>query len=87
MAANPATGTGWIAASVPPATTTSACPSRIMPSASAMASAPDEQADTGARTPARAPSSSPTAAAGPFGMSIGTVIGSTRRGPRSRSVS
>ena len=27
------------------------------------------------------------AAPGPFGMSIGTVIGSTRRGPRSRRVS
>ena len=27
------------------------------------------------------------AAAGPFGMSMGTVMGSTRRGPRSRSVS
>jgi hypothetical protein len=52
-----------------------------------MASAPDAQALTGVWTPAFAPSSSPTAAAGPFGISIGTVSGSTRRAPRSLSVS
>ena len=32
-------------------------------------------------TPALAPSSRPTQAAGPFGISIGTVCGETRRGP------
>ncbi len=43
IAANPAMGSGWIAASVPPAMTTSARPVRIMSSAYAMASAPDAQ--------------------------------------------
>ena len=76
-----------MAASVPPAATTSARPLRIMSTAYAMASAPLEQALTGVCTPARATSSSPTSAAGPFGISIGTVIGSTRRAPRSLSMS
>ena len=48
-----------------------------------MASVPEAQADTAVRTPARAEMSIPIAAAGPFGISIGTVIGSTRLGPRS----
>ena len=52
-----------------------------------MASAPDAQALTGVCTPARACRSRPTAAAGPFGMSIGTVCGETRRAPFSRSTS
>src|SRR3954451_24204543 len=46
-----------------------------------MASAPDAQADTGVCTPAFAPISMPMAAAGPFGMSMGTVSGKMRRGP------
>ena len=87
MAANPAIGSGWIAASVPPATTTSARPVRIMSTAYPIASAPDAQALTGVCTPARAPSSRLTAAAGPFGISIGTVSGKIRRGPFSRRVS
>ncbi len=40
--------TGCVAASVPPATTTSALPFMIIWYAVAMASAPDAQADTGA---------------------------------------
>ena len=58
-----------------------------MSSPYAIASAPDAQALTGVCTPARACRSRPTAAAGPFGMSIGTVCGDTRRGPFSRSTS
>jgi len=87
IAANPAMGRGWIAASAPPATTTSASPARSISSPIAMASAPEAQALTGARTAARAPSARPTAAAGPFGMSIGTVCGPTRAGPFSFIVS
>ena len=58
----------------------SARPARIMSSANASASEPEAQAETGTCTPARAFSSRPTAAPGPFGMSIGTVCGLTRRG-------
>ncbi len=58
-----------------------------MSAAYAIASAPEAQALTGVWTPARAPSSMPTAAAGPLGMSIGTVSGKTRRGPFSFNVS
>ena len=47
----------------------------------------EAQAETTVRMPARAWRSMPIAAPGPFGMSIGTVMGSTRRGPRSRRVS
>ena len=42
-----AIGSGWMAASVPPTTTTSARPSRIMSMPSAIASLPDAQAETG----------------------------------------
>ncbi len=52
-----------------------------------MASAPDAQADTGACTPARAPNSIETFAAGELGMSMGTVMGRTRRAPFSRTTS
>ena len=55
MLANAAIGSGWIAASVPPATTTSARPSRIWSTASAIASLPDAHAETGVLTAARAP--------------------------------
>src|SRR5256886_4466999 len=81
MAANPASGSGWITASVPPATATSARPERRMSSAQATASAPVAQALVGACTPAFAPSSRPTHAAGPLGISIGIVCGLTLRGP------
>src|SRR6266542_2891058 len=87
ICAKPAIGSGCMHASVPPATTMSTRPARIRSRAMASASAPDAQADTGVCTPPRAPSSSPTAAAGPFGISIGTVSGETRRGPRSSSAS
>ena len=79
--AKPAIGSGWMTASVPPATTTSARPERIRSRPSAIASAPVAQALATQWTPAWAPSSSPTQAAGPLGMSIGTVCGETRRGP------
>ncbi len=52
-----------------------------------MASAPDAQAETGVCTPARAPTARPTLAEGPFGMSMGTVCGETRRTPFSLSTS
>ncbi len=55
MLANAAIGSGWIAASVPPATTTSARPSRIWSTARAIASLPEAQAETGVFTAARAP--------------------------------
>ena len=79
--AKPAIGSGWMTASVPPATTTSARPERMMSRPSAIASAPVAQALAIECTPAWAPSSRPTQAAGPFGISIGTVCGLTRRGP------
>src|SRR3954451_2850578 len=87
MAAKAAIGTGCRHASVPPATTTSARPVRIIWRAYATASAPEAQAETGVCTPARAENSRPTYAAGPLGMSIGMVCGETLRGPFSRRVS
>ena len=51
------------------------------------ASVPEAQAETGVWAPARAPRSRLTAAAGPLGISMGTVMGRTRRGPFSRRVS
>src|SRR5829696_5739895 len=87
ICAKPAIGSWCTTASVPPATTTSARPSRIRSAASASASAPLAQALTVACTPALAPNSSPSAAPGPFGMSIGTVSGDTRRTPRSSRMS
>ena len=51
------------------------------------ASVPEAQAETAVWAPARAPRSMLTAAAGPLGISIGTVIGRTRRGPLVRRVS
>ena len=65
MEPKPASISGWIAASVPPATTTSARPERIMSMAKAIASAPEAQAETGAWAPARAPSSMARAPAAP----------------------
>src|SRR5690349_22834170 len=79
--ANPAIGSGCTTASVPPATTMSARPERMMSSPSAIASEPVAQALATQCTPAWALSSRPTQAAGPLGMSIGTVCGDTRRGP------
>jgi hypothetical protein len=55
MLANAAIGSGWMAASVPPARTTSARPSRIWSMARAIASLPEAQAETGVLTAARAP--------------------------------
>ncbi len=71
MFAKAAIGSGWIAASVPPASTTSARPSRIRSIAIAIASLPDAQAEVGAWTAARAPYLRLTLAAGALGMSIG----------------
>ena len=53
IAANAASGSGWMQASVPPTTTMSARPPRIIASPWATASAPDAHADTGVWTPAR----------------------------------
>ncbi len=52
-----------------------------------MASAPEAHALTGVCTPAWALTSRPTLADGPFGMSMGTVCGETRRTPFSFSTS
>ena len=87
MLAKAAIGSGWIAASVPPAITTSARPSRIRSSARAIASLPDAHAEVGACTAARAPYLRLTLAAGALGISIGTARGDTRRAPFSRRVS
>src|SRR3954453_53415 len=85
--AKPAIGSGWMTASVPPATTTSARPDRMMSRPSDMASAPVAHALAIECTPALAPSSRPTYAAGPLGISIGTVCGLTRRGPEASRMS
>ncbi len=79
--ANAAIGSAQRIASVPPQTTTSARPSRIMSRPIEMPSAPDAQALTGVCTPARAEISRPIAAAGPFGISIGMQSGDTNRAP------
>ncbi len=81
MFANAAIGSGWIAASVPPTTITSARPSRIWSMPRAIPSLPDAHAETGQCTPALASTYSPTVAAGALGISIGTASGETRRGP------
>ena len=84
---NPATVMPVMQASAPPAMTTSASPARSSRTAQASASAPDAHADTGECTPPGALNSRPTQAAGPLGISIGTVSGETLRspGPSSRS--
>ena len=87
MLANAAMLSGWIAASVPPASTMSARPSRIWSTAREIASLPDAQAETGVLTAARAPTRRLTFAADAFGISIGTASGETRRGPFSLSAS
>ena len=81
MTANAAMFSGMIAASVPPATTTSARPERIMSMPYPIASAPDAQALTSECAPACAPSSMLIQPADPFGMSIGTVYGEMRCQP------
>ena len=85
MFANAAIGSGWMAASVPPASTMSARPRRIWSSAREMPSLPDAHAETGVLAAPRAPKSRLTLAAGALGISIGTASGETRRGPLSRS--
>ena len=87
IAANAAMFSGRMAASVPPARTTSARPDLIISRAYPMASAPDAQALTVVCTPARAFSSMPSHPAEPFGMSIGTVNGDRRCQPFSFMVS
>ena len=52
-----------------------------------MASAPEAQAETGAWAPARAVNSIANVAAGALGISAGTVVGATLRGPLVRKVS
>ena len=87
MLANAAIGSGWMAASVPPATTMSARPSRIWSTARATPSLPEAQAEMGVFTAPRAPTYRLTLAAGALGISIGTASGETRRGPFSRRMS
>jgi hypothetical protein len=76
-----------MAASVPPASTMSARPSRIWSRAREIASLPEAQAETGVLTAARAPTWRLICAAGALGISIGTASGETRRGPLSRNAS
>ena len=73
ITANAPMFSAMIAASAPPATTTSARPERIMSMPYPIDSAPDAHALTSACAPARAPNSMLTQPAAPFGMSIGTV--------------
>jgi hypothetical protein len=80
MLAKAAMLSGWIAASVPPTTTTSARPSRSW-------SRPKAIAETGVLAKARAPTIRLIVAAGALGISIGTASGETRRGPFSSIVS
>ena len=87
ICANAAIGSGWIAASVPPASTMSARPSRIWSTARAIPSLPEAQAETGVFTAARAPTYRLMLAAGALGISIGTASGETRRGPFSSRAS
>lgn len=87
MAANAAIGSGCMPASQPPASTMSISPLRKRVIALAMASVPEAQADTEVLTPPLAEMSMPIAAAGPFGMSMGTVIGKTLLGPFDSKVS
>src|SRR3954453_3734268 len=87
IAANPAIGSGWMQASVPPTRTTSARSKRSRSRPQRIASAPEAQALPGACTPPLAPIARPTAAAGPLGMSIGMVKGETRFGPFSSKTS
>ncbi|CAM5291509.1 hypothetical protein SCALM49S_08783 [Streptomyces californicus] len=80
MLANAAIGSGWIAASVPPATTTSARPVRIISTAYPSPPRPrrrgNGRVDTGLGVDLQA-----DVGAGPLGMNIGTVCGETRRTP------
>ena len=79
--AKQAMGIGWMTPSVPPTTTTSARPRRIMSMPYAIASLLEAQADTGAWAPAWAPSRRLTLPAVAFAISIGMASGETRRGP------
>ena len=85
--ANDAIVIGWIADSVPPAMTTSARPSRRCSTALTIDSVLEAHALATVRAYARAPKCSERLPAAALGMSIGTVMGMTRRGPFSRSVS
>ncbi len=85
--ANDAMVIGWMADSVPPAMTTSARPSRMCCTALTIDSVLEAHADATVRAKARALKCSERFPAAAFGMSMGTVIGITRRGPFSRRVS
>ena len=87
MFAKAAMLSGWIAASVPPTTTTSARPRRSWSRPRAIASLPEAHAETGVLAKARAPTIRLMVAAGALGMSMGTASGETRRGPFSSIVS
>jgi len=87
ITANAAMFSAIMAASVPPAMTTSARPDRIMSMPYPIASAPDAQALTSECAPALAPISMLIQPADPFGISIGTVYGEIRCQPFSFSVS
>src|SRR5579875_2191971 len=85
MTANAPMFSGMMAASVPPASTTSARPARIMAMPYPIASAPEAQALTSECAPARALNSMLIQPADPFG--IGTVYGEMRCQPLLLSVS
>ena len=87
MALKPAIPTGVMPASVPPAKTTSARPSRIMSVASPIAMFDAAQAVHWDASGPRLPSSIETQAAPMFGMICGIANGFTRSGPRSSRMS
>ena len=76
-----------MAASVPPATMTSARPSWIRSIAIAIASLPDAHAEVGAWTAPRAVNARDTFAAGALGINIGTANGRRGADPLSRRAS
>ena len=74
-------GSGWTTDSVPPQITTSAIPWRRWSTALEIDSVPDAHADTQVRAPPRVLRSMEIAAAAALGMSMGMVMGRTRRAP------
>ena len=87
MVVKPAMMSGWMQASPPPASTTSASPRRISSAASMTACAPVEQAEMGAMLWPRRSSSWAIAPLATSGRHCGRNQGATRSQPRSRMIS
>ena len=84
MAAKPASASGVIAASAPPASTRAASPRRMIQKASPNACAPLAQAVAIARLGPRAPKWMATLAGSELGRQRGSASGEIRRAPRWR---